>query len=347
MKSQAITHYGAPLEEIETAQPEPQDSEVVVEISHCGVCHSDVHIHDGHFDFGNGKKLDMTGKPLPFTLGHEIEGTVIAIGPNVEDVKIGDRKVVYPWIGCGDCPMCDRGEEHICNTRALGVNLPGGFSSHCLIPHEKYCLDATGIPEGLAGTYMCSGITAYAALKYFKPLLAGEQVLIVGLGGVGMMALQFALAMFDTPPLVADIDENKLQAALGAGASAAYNAGDPDELKRLLKDTNGGVPAAADFVGSEGSLTFANGALRKGGEVRIVGLFGGAFTSPIPLFPMRSISIAGSFTGSLADTIEMLDLVKQGKINPIPVEKRAMDQASATLDDLRHGRILGRVVLTP
>jgi D-arabinose 1-dehydrogenase-like Zn-dependent alcohol dehydrogenase len=347
MKSQAVTQYGAPLQEVETAQPDPQGSEVLVKVTYCGVCHSDVHIHDGHFDFGNGNKLDLTGKPLPLTLGHEIEGTVVAIGPDVKDVKIGERRIIYPWIGCGDCAICARGDEHICNTRALGINLPGGFASHCLVPHEKYCLDATGIPEGLASTYMCSGITAYAALKYFKPLAPGEQLLIVGLGGVGMMALQFAFAMFDLPPLVADIDEHKLQAALGAGAAAAYNPKNPDELKRLLKDTNGGVPAAADFVGSEGSLNFANGAIRKGGEVRIVGLFGGAFTTPIPLFPMRNISIAGCFVGSLADTIEMLELVKQGKINPIPVEKRPMEQASATLDDLRQGRILGRVVLTP
>ncbi len=347
MKSQAITAFGQPLSEVTTELPQPSGSEVLVEISHCGVCHSDVHFHDGNFDFGNGQKLDLTSKPLPMTLGHEIEGTVIAVGPEVKNVKIGDRRVIYPWIGCGECAICQRGDEHLCNLRALGVNLPGGFSSHCLVPHERYCLDCDGIAPGLASTYMCSGITAYSALKYFSPVSADEQVLIVGLGGVGMMGLQFALAMFDKPPLVADIDEGKLQAALGAGAGGAYNTKDAGAIKQLLKDTNGGVPAAVDFVGAEGSLAFANGAIRKGGEIRIVGLFGGSFASPIPLFPLRGISIAGSMTGSLADTIEMLELVKNGKINPIPVEMRPMTAASNTLDDLRAGRILGRVVLTP
>ena len=346
MKSQAITEYGAELQEVEAETPAPSGSEVLVDITHCGVCHSDVHFHDGHFDMGNGEKLDVRGaRQTPFTLGHEIEGVVTAVGPDVTDVKVGERKVIYPWIGCGNCNDCDNGRENLCNGRALGVNLPGGFSSHCLVPHERYCLDAEGIEPGLASTYMCSGITAYSALKYLDSGDAHEPVLIVGLGGVGMMALQFALEMFDVPPLVADLDENKLQAAMGAGAKAAYNPKDPEALKQLLADTNGGVAGAADFVGAEGSLQFASGAIRRGGNVKIVGLFGGGFNMPIPYFPFRGIAIGGSMTGSLADTKEMLEIVKAGKINPIPVETRPMSEASRTLDDLREGNIIGRVVL--
>ena len=346
MKSQAIIEFGENLQEVEADTPTPQASEVLLEITHCGVCHSDVHFHDGYFDMGGGEKLDVRGarKP-PFTLGHEIEGTVIAIGPDVKDVKIGARCVAFPWIGCGDCPDCDNGREHLCNGRALGVNKPGGFSTHCLVPHENYCLDAGDIAPGLASTYMCSGITAYSALKHLKPIDSGEAPLIVGLGGVGMMAVQFALHMLDTPPLVADVDDNKLQAAMGAGAQAAYNPKDEQALKKLQADTNGGVAAAVDFVGSQASLGFASGALRRGGEVKIVGLFGGGFSMPIPYFPFRAISIGGSMTGSLADTREMLEIVKAGKINPIPVEMREMSEASRTLNDLREGNIIGRVVL--
>ena len=346
MKSQAITEYGAALQEVEAETPTPTGSEVLIEISHCGVCHSDVHFHDGHFDMGGGNQLDVRGaRQTPFTLGHEIEGIVTAIGDDVKDVKVGDRRVIYPWIGCGDCNDCNNDRENLCNGRALGVNLPGGFSSHCLVPHERYCLDAGDIAPGLASTYMCSGITAYSALKYLNAGDATESPLIVGLGGVGMMAVQFALQMFEAPPLVADLDENKLQAAMGAGAKAAYNPGNPDSLKQLLADTNGGVGGAADFVGAEGSLQFATGALRRGGEVKIVGLFGGGLSMPIPMFPFRAMSIGGSMTGTLADTIEMLEIVKAGKINPIPVEMRDMNQASRTLDDLREGNIIGRVVL--
>ena len=344
MKSQAIIEFGEALQEVEADTPTPQGSEVLLEVTHCGVCHSDVHFHDGYFDVGGGEKLDVrAARKPPFTLGHEIEGVVKAVGPDVKNVKLGERRVAYPWIGCGDCPDCANGRENLCNGRALGVNLPGGFATHCLVPHERYCLDAGDIQPGLASTYMCSGITAYSALKYLKP--SDEAVLIVGLGGVGMMAVQFALNMFDTPPLVADVDPHKLQAAMGAGAKAAYNPKDEDALQQLHADTNGGVASAVDFVGSESSLGFASGALRRGGEVKIVGLFGGNFSMAIPFFPFRAMSIGGSMTGSLADTSEMLDIVKAGKINPIPVELREMSEAARTLDDLREGNILGRVVL--
>jgi D-arabinose 1-dehydrogenase-like Zn-dependent alcohol dehydrogenase len=151
--------------------------------------------------------------------------------------------------------------------------------------------------------------------------------------------------MFDEAPIVADLDDNKLQAAMGAGAAAAYNPGTEGDLQKLLADTNGGVAGAADFVGAEGSLKFATGALRRGGGVKVVGLFGGAFSQPIPMFPFRAMSISGSMTGTLEDAREMLEIVKAGKINPIPVETRDMSEASRTLDDLREGNIIGRVVL--
>lgn len=349
MKSQAIVEYGQPLQEVESDLPSPEGTQVLLKVSHCGVCHSDVHLHDGHFEMGGDNKLDVrAGRQLPFTLGHEIEGEVIAVGPDADGVAVGDQRVAYPWIGCGDCPTCNRGEEQLCNRPAqLGIQVAGGYATHVLIPHPRYLLDYTGVKEGLAATYMCSGLTAYAAMKKLGDISAEERVAVVGLGGVGMMGLQFAKTMFDAAPIGADVDENKLQAAMGAGAHATYNPADPEAVKQLLKDTNGGVPAAVDFVGSEASLKFASSIVRKGGQVIVVGLFGGGFAMPIPLFPMRAISIGGSYVGSLGETIEMMELVKAGKIDPIPVEERPLDQASKSLDDLREGKVMGRVVLKP
>ena len=120
-----------------------------------------------------------------------------------------------------------------------------------------------------------------------------------------MMGLQFAKTLFDAAPIGADVDENKLQAAMGSGAHAVYNPKDDDAIKKVLADTNGGVPAAVDFVGSESSLQFASSIVRKGGQVIVVGLFGGGFSMPIPMFPMRAISIGGSYVGSLQETIDM------------------------------------------
>ena len=348
MKSQAIVEFGKPLGEVTAETPTPEGAQVLLKVDHCGVCHSDVHIHDGHFDLGGGNKLDMTKRPLPFTMGHEIEGEVVAVGPDAKGVAVGDKRVAYPWIGCGECTVCKRGDEHYCAApRNLGIQVSGGYSDYVLVPDARYLLDYSGVPDGLAATYMCSGLTAYGAMKKLGEVSPDERVLIVGLGGVGMMGLQFARAMFEAAPLAADVDESKLQAAMGAGAHAVYNPKDENALKQLMADTDGGVPAVVDFVGSEASLKFATSAVRKGGKVVIVGLFGGGFSMPIPMFPMRAISIGGSYVGSLEETKEMMALVQAGKIDPIPVEERPLEQASKTLDDLREGRILGRVVLKP
>ncbi|MBO6541886.1 MAG: alcohol dehydrogenase catalytic domain-containing protein [Alphaproteobacteria bacterium] len=349
MKSQAIVEYGAPLQEVESDLPALEGTQVLLKVSHCGVCHSDVHLHDGHFDLGGGNKLDVSrGRKLPFTLGHEIEGEVVAVGPDVKDVAVGDKRVAYPWIGCGDCPTCRRGEENLCNKPAnLGIQVAGGYSTHAVVPHPRYLLDYTGVSQGLAATYMCSGLTAFSAMKKLGDISAEERVAVVGLGGVGMMGLQFAKTMFDAAPIGADVDAQKLQAAMGAGAHAVYNPKDEDAIKQLLADTNGGVPAAVDFVGSEASLKFATSIVRKGGKVIVVGMFGGGFSMPIPMFPMRAISIGGSYVGTLDETIEMMELVKSGKIDPIPVEERPLSAATKSLDDLRNGTVMGRVVLTP
>jgi D-arabinose 1-dehydrogenase-like Zn-dependent alcohol dehydrogenase len=348
MKSQSVVQFGQPLEETVTDTPSPSGAEVLVRVGHCGVCHSDVHIHDGYFELGDEAKLDLSrGRQLPFTLGHEIAGEVVACGPDVTGVSPGERKVIYPWIGCGTCPICESGNEHLCNApRALGVALPGGFSDHVLVPNSKYLIDYGDISESLAATYMCSGLTAYGALKKLANVGEDDQVMVVGLGGVGMMGLQFAKALFKRPPLGADIDEAKLAAGAQGGAAKTYNSADAATTKSVLTDT-GGVAGVVDFVGSEASLNFATSIVRKGGQVVIVGLFGGAFSMPIPMFPLRAISIGGSFVGSLAQTHEMMALVRAGKIQPIPVEERPLAQAGKTLNDLRAGKIIGRVVLKP
>ena len=349
MKSEAIVEYGQPLQIVENETPTPKGSEVLLKVTHCGVCHSDVHIHDGHFDMGGGNKLDVrAGRQLPFTLGHEIEGEVAALGPDAKGVSVGDRVVAFPWIGCGECPTCNRGDEHLCNKpRALGIQTAGGYATHVVVPHARYLLDYKGVPDGLAATYMCSGLTAYSAMKKLGDISPEERVMVVGLGGVGMMGLQFAKALFPSAPLGADVDDNKLQSARGAGAHEVYNPKDSDAIQKVLADTNGGVPAAVDSVGSEASLKFATSVVRKGGQVVVVGLFGGGFSMPIPLFPMRAISIGGSYVGSLGETKEMMELVKAGKIDPIPVSERPLGQGSKSLDDLRNGTVMGRVVLKP
>ncbi|AXS40600.1 alcohol dehydrogenase [Breoghania sp. L-A4] len=346
MQNQSIIEYGAPLAETSAETPAPTGTEVLIQINHCGVCHSDVHIHDGHFDLGGGKQLDVrAGRELPFTLGHEIEGSVCAMGPDATGVTIGKRAVVYPWIGCGDCPTCAEGDEHLCaKPRQLGINVNGGYSTHVMVPHPRYLLNYDGIDPRIAGSFMCSGLTAYSALKRLEAQAKRGPLLLVGLGGVGMMGLAFARALFEHAPYVADIDPAKRRAAMGAGAAAAFDPSDREARKAFLAQT-GGVFGAVDFAGAESSLNFAQSVLRKSGKVVVAGLIGGSFTIPIPMFAMRVIGIEGSFVGSLPEAREMLEIVRAGKVSSIPVETRPLSAANQALDDLRAGTIMGRVVL--
>lgn len=349
MKAQALVAYGAPLEERHSETPAPHGSEVLLKVLGCGVCHSDLHLQDGYFGLGGDRRLDVSaGRQLPFVLGHEIEGEVVALGEGVEGVAVGQRHLVFPWIGCGACSVCDYGDEHLCNKpRALGVNAPGGFATHVLVPHARYLLPQHDLPQGLGAAYMCSGLTAFSALKKARVRTPQDHLLIVGLGGVGMMALQFARAMMPNPIIVADIDAAKLAAASEAGADSVINAGDDGAAKQVLKMSNGGAAVAFDFVGAESSLKLATDAVRKGGSVIVVGMFGGAFSMPIPYFPMRAISIVGSYVGNLQEAREMLRLVSEGAVRPIPIHTRPLSEANDGLNELRQGRVVGRCVLRP
>ena len=269
-------------------------------------------------------------------------------GPTRRASANGKRYAAYPWIGCGKCGLCARGDEHLCNApRVLGVTVDGGYATHVLVPHPRYLLDVEGIAPEIAGALMCSGLTGYGAIKKAIPYLRAGPLLIVGLGGVGMMGLQFARALTDKPIFVADIDQSKREAALKLGAAEAFDPADAGARKAIHKASGGGVGAAVDFAGSDKSLNFAHGPVAKGGAVIIVGLIGGSFTIPVPMFPLRALTIMGSYVGSPAEAREMLDLVKAGKVAPIPVELRPLDRAGASLDDLRAGKIVGRVVVTP
>ena len=199
MHRQSLIEYAKPLQATEVATPTPQGTEVLLRVSHCGVCHSDLHLQDGYFDLGGGQKLDVrSGRQLPFTFGHEIAGTVEAAGPDAQGAIKGKQYAAYPWIGCGKCGLCARGDEHMCNApRALGITVDGGYATHVMVPHPRYLIDVTGIAPEIAGPLMCSGLTGYGAIKKAIPYLRAGPLLIVGLGGVGMMGLQFARALTD------------------------------------------------------------------------------------------------------------------------------------------------------
>ena len=350
MQSYQIVEWGKPLERREAPTPEPRGTEVLLRVDACGVCHSDLHIWDGYFDLGGGNKatLDERGVKLPLTMGHEIVGRVVALGPDADGVAVGDRRVAYPWVGCRACAACDRGDDLMCGqAKYLGTRANGGYSDHVVVPHPKFLIDYGDLPTNLACTYACAGITAYSALKKAGPLTDKDDLLIIGAGGVGLSAVHIAPAVHPARIIVADVDATKRAAAAKAGAAVAIDNSEPDALKQVMEMTRGGVAAAIDFVGAPPTSRFGIDALHKGGTHVVVGLYGDALSVPLPLFPFKIMTVRGSFVGTLPEMHELMALVRAGKVPPLPVEPRPMTQANDTLEDLRAGRIVGRVVLNP
>lgn len=352
MDSYRVTAFGAPLALQSEPTPVPKGREVLVRTTGCGVCHSDVHLHEGSFDLGGGRKVDMARSVgLPRTLGHEIVGEVVAIGEGVPhgEAQVGQRRVVFPWIGCQQCPICKAGDEHLCNQpRALGVNRDGGYASHVLVPDPKYLFAYDGLDDALAATYACSGLTAFGALKKAREAVKhGGELLIIGAGGVGLSGVRMAEAVTGVKPIVADLDKAKWAAAREAGAKETIDPRDTEAGKALYRMTGGGVAAAIDFVGAAASFTFGFNALRKSGRLVIVGLFGGSASLPVPMIPLKNATVMGSYVGNLEDMHELMTLARSGKVPGLPIATRPLADANEVLSSLAAGKIVGRVVLRP
>src|ERR1700730_10038194 len=350
MRSFDVCQCGAPLQAIDRDIPKPQGSEVLLKMLAAGVCHSDLHIWDGYYEIGGGKKLMLAdrGIKLPLTMGHENVGEVVALGPDAKGVKIGARRLVHPWMGCGECAVCKRGEEQLClKPRNLGVFSAGGYSDHLMVSHPRYLFDIGDLPPERAAPLACSGITTYGALKKVGPLLMEEPVVIIGAGGLGLMCLGLLQAMGGKGGIVVEIDPITRDAAMKAGAKGVIDGAAPDVAKQIIEATKGGAWAVIDLVGSSNTVRLGADSLIKGGKLIVVGLFGGDITLPTPFFPLRAMTVQGSYVGSLPEMAELLDLVRRKGLPSIPVTTRPLAEVNAALDDLRAGKVVGRVVLTP
>ena len=349
MRSYQIARYGEALRRADREPPAPHGTEVLVRVLACGVCHTDVHLRDGYHDLGGGNKLDLSRlHRLPLTPGHEIAGEVAATGPEASGVAAGDRRVVFPWIGCGACDVCLAGRENLCHSPTfLGTHIDGGYSDYVVVPHPRYLLDHSDIPEHLACTYACSGVTAYSALKKVAPLDERDTLVIVGAGGVGQMGIRLARVMLKAELVVADIDHGKLVSARDAGVAHTVDPNDESAVARVRKISNGGAAAVVDFVGAPSPTEFGMKVLRRGARLVVVGLFGGALSISLPLLPLRMMTLMGSLVGTLSEMEELMVLARAGDIAPVPIETRGLERANESLDDLVAGRVAGRTVLVP
>jgi alcohol dehydrogenase/propanol-preferring alcohol dehydrogenase len=348
MRAWAVVESGAPLQEVEWPTPKPTGSQVLLEVTHCGVCHSDLHVWEGRYDLGGGKVMNLKdrGVVLPLAMGHEIVGRVAALGPDASGVAIGDRRIVYPWVGCGVCAACMADEDNMCLTpRSIGIFQNGGYATHVLAPHPRHLVDPGTLDPALAATYACSGITVYSAVRKVMPMPPEQPLVLIGAGGLGLSALALLRALGHRNSIVVDISAEKRAAALAAGAAQVVDGAGEGVAARIIAAAGGPVAAIIDFVNGSASAAAAFDALRKGGRMVQVGLFGGELRVPLVLVPMRALTIQGSYVGSVTDLRGLVALAQGGTLPALPVTEVPMAQADAALMRLRDGRVTGRLVL--
>ena len=350
MKSARITAPNEPLTMSESETPKPHGNQVLVKVKSVGVCHSDLHLWEGGYDLGDGEFMKVTdrGVKYPVTPGHEIVGTVEAIGDAVSNISKGDDVLVFPWVGCGGCPACKVGDENLCDApKSMGVFQDGGYSDYALIPNSKYLAKLDGVDPDSATSLACSGLTAYTAIKKANQN-SPEFLVIVGAGGLGLMGVQIANAITDAKIICVDLDDAKLDTAKEMGADYIVNSKDPETPQKIMSICNDkGADSVVDFVNAPPTVKLDLTILRKRGNLVLVGLFGGSIDLSLVTIPLKSIVIQGAYTGNYDDMVELLNLAREGTINPVISKRYSLDESNTALEDLKARKILGRAVINP
>ncbi len=348
MQAWAVVENGKDLQQMEMPTPEPTGRQVLLEVTHCGVCHSDLHIWEGYYDIGGGKRMSLAdrGVKLPLAMGHEIVGRVVKLGPEAKGVAVGDLRIVFPWVGCGHCDRCLAEEDNMClEGKALGVFQNGGYATHVLAMEPRHLVDPGTVDPAVAATYACSGITVYSAIKKVMPIPPDLPIVLVGAGGLGLNAIAILQAMGHRNIISVDVSESKRQGALAAGATAVVDGTGEDVAERIMAAAGGPVRAVVDLVNGTATARFAMAALTKGGRLVQVGLFGGDLTLLLPVMAMRELTVGGSYVGNPKELRELVALAGAGTLRPLPVETVPLPEANAALMRLRDGRVSGRLVL--
>ncbi len=344
MKAFQLTGWQKTPELRDVAEPRPGSGEVLLRVTAAGACHSDLHLMDW--------PAGMLPWKLPFTLGHETVGIVEELGPGVEGIAKGMAYAVYgPW-GCGSCRPCRLGRENYCDHAAelgaagAGLGRNGGMAEYMLVPSARWLVPIGGLDPVQAAPLGDAALTPYHAIKRALPRIEpGAAIVVIGVGGLGHMALQLLNALTAARVIAVDTAEDKLELARTLGAHATLkpsgNAG------AALRELTGGRGAALvlDCVGSEATLAFGAQALRAEGQLTVIGLAMG--TLPLNFFAVPyGASVSTSYWGTLPELMEVLSLAEAGAIR-VHTESFPLDEALATYGRLRSGQISGRAVIVP
>ena len=351
MRSAKIIEINKPLQIQENKTPKPKGSQVLVKVQSSGVCHSDIHLWEGGYEGPQGQFLKATdrGVKYPLTPGHEIAGVIDSLGEQTEGFTKNEKVLVYPWIGEGLCPACRIGEENLCDKpRSLGIYNDGGYADYVLVPSYKYLVKlGEELDTDTSAPLSCSALTAYGAVKNAN-LTPNDNVVIVGTGGLGLMAIQLAKAITGSRIIALDRDEDKLKAAKENGADDTINSKKEDAVKVVMELTKKmGADAVIDFVNASSTVEVDMNLLRRRAKVVLVGLFGGELKLNLISMPTRSYKLIGSYTGSMSDLIELVSLAKRDIIKPVISNRFRLEEATKALRMLKDGEILGRGVINP
>lgn len=359
MKAASITKPKAPLEIISKETPKPIGSQVLVRVQACGVCHSDIHLWEGGYDGPDGEFLKATDRGVRYPLipGHEIAGEVAEVGEEVASLdlfKKNSKVIIYPWLGEGICPACREGNENLCDRpRSLGIYNDGGYSEYVLVPSYRYLLNITddidtgSFDANTACTLTCSSLTAYGAINNAN-LRPYDTAVIIGAGGLGLMAIQLAKAITGSTVIAMDLDDNKLKAAKENGADFIVNSKKENAVIAVMEATQKlGADAVIDFVNSSKSTEVDMQLLRKRARLVLVGLYGGALKLNLISLPTRAYKLIGSYTGNIAQLAELVSLTRRGVIKPLVSDKFKLEQATEALSKLKDGKVVGRGVINP
>ncbi len=336
MKVARLAGPRRPFAVVDADRPEAGPGEVVVKIVASGVCHSDLHIARGEFE----------AVKYPITLGHEPAGCVYEVGEGVTGLKKGQPVIVYPGRGCGRCWFCLRGEENHCEDgKFIGFDQDGGHAEYLLVESPRYLFPLSGLSLDEGAPLGCAGITAYHAVKAkaLPVLHAGDCVVIIGVGGLGHVAIQLLKKMSTCSIVAVDLRRQSLSLAEKLGSDQTILAGKNmgAQVRRVAKK---GVGAVIDFVGSTSTLTASYEMLRAGGRLVVVGAADGHLKMDSSSTNGREVH--GSISGSLSEMSELVELARRKQFKVV-VKAYPLEQVNEVLKMLEEGRIEGRAILKP
>jgi propanol-preferring alcohol dehydrogenase len=325
----------------DVAEPQPGPGEVLLRVLAAGVCRTDLSL------------LRNGGAELPVTLGHEIAGEVVARGPGVDEPAIGMPVAVYELIGCGRCPACARGEDNLCregSPQVPGITRDGGMAEYVVVP-ARNVVALDGLDPAEAAPLTDAGLTALHAIERGRAwLTADATAVVIGIGGLGHLALQFLAATACARAIAVDVDEARLELAAQLGAAHAVLAG--DGAADAILAANGGhrIDVVFDFVGSQATLDLAAAVTARGGAIVLTGGGSGRLCVTARVGTghglEREVMLLHTFGGSRADLAGALAFARDGRVRT-HIQRYALADAERALADLEVGAVLGRAVLVP